>query len=323
MIAGIHHVTAICGDPQRNIDFYAGVLGLRLVKRTVNFDDPQTYHLYYGDEVGWPGSLLTFFAWPDAGRGVGGPGQIAETSLAVAPRALGFWVERLLRNGVRFRGPELRRVGRIDERVLAFEDPDGLPLELVASLASGDQAGWDGGGVPAEFAITGVHGVTLWENESSATTSVLVDLLGLRQIDAHETTQRFVVPEHRPRSSVAVRTIGDFPKGNVSVGTVHHVAFRIGDMNALVAAREKLVAAGLVPTPVIDRMYFQSVYFREPGGVLFELATDEPGFDIDEPLERLGEELKLPPQYEPFRTRIAATLPEIHAPADIRDRYKS
>lgn len=312
--AGIHHVTAICGDPRRNVDFYSSILGLRLVKRTVDFDDPQTYHLYYGDEIGSPGSLITFFPWPDAPRGAIGPGQIAVTSFAVPPNALGFWIERLLRNSVRYRGPTARRLGSAGEQVLSFADGDGLLLEIVATPVASQRSGWDGApGIPAQSAIRGIHGVTLWEEDGTETAALLVDVLGFERIGEEETTQHFAAGAPGARSTVNVRTVGGFPKGNVSVGAVHHVAFRVSSDDAQLEMRRRLLLAGFDPTPVIDRTYFQSVYFREPGGVLFEIATDGPGFEIDEPKALLGEQLMLPPHYERYRQDIVASLPEIRA----------
>lgn len=321
--AGIHHVTAICGDPQRNLNFYSGVLGMRLVKRTVNFDDPQTYHLYYGDDVGHPGSLLTFFPWPDAPRGRVGPGQIAVTSLAVAPQALGFWIERLLRHGVKFSGPTRRRVGDADEQSLSFEDGDGLMLEIVATPFGDSRPTSDRvADIPPESMIRGIHGVTLWEDDGAPTASVLVDLLGLDRVGEEETTHRFAAGPRGSRSVASVRITGAFPEGNVSVGTVHHVAWRVPDERVQLEMRDRLLAAGLDATPVIDRRYFHSVYFREPGGVLFELATDGPGFAIDESPDHLGELLMLPPQFESYRTQITASLPEIHRPAAASAHYR-
>lgn len=321
--AGIHHVTAICGDPQRNIDFYAGVLGLRLVKRTVNFDDPQTYHLYYGDEVGHPGSLITFFAWPGAERGRVGPGQIAVTSFAVAPDALGFWIERLLRHGVKYRGPTSRRAGTVHEQVLSFEDGDGLMLEIIATPLAADRVGWEGPpGISAASAIRCIHGVTIWAEDGELTSSLLVDQLGLERIDEEGTTQRFAAGKRGARSVVDVRTVGGFPRGNISVGTVHHVAWRVGSDRAEIEQREQLLARGLQPTPVIDRRYFHSVYFYEPSGVLFELATEAPGFLIDESRVNLGEDLMLPPWLESDRALIVGALPAIHAPTTAGALYR-
>ena len=315
-LVGIHHVTAIASDPQRNLDFYAGMLGLRLVKRTVNFDDPHTYHLYYGDEVGTPGSILTFFPWPGAQRGRQGTGQVAVTSFAVLPTALGFWLERLLRHGVQYEGPVKRGSGSDGEQVISFKDHDGLMLELVAHSRAEARPAWDGApGIPRESAIHGLHGVTLWVDEGDATESVLVDTLGFRPLrEDRAGTRRFEVGDGGASTFVDVRAIGGFVRGVGGAGTVHHVAWRVPDDGAQITVRDRVVSVGLHPTPVIDRQYFHSVYFREPGGVLYELATMEPGFTIDEPADRLGEQLMLPNQYEPRRAEIEAVLPPIHLP---------
>jgi predicted esterase/catechol 2,3-dioxygenase-like lactoylglutathione lyase family enzyme len=318
-ILGIHHVTAIASDPQRNLDFYAGMLGLRLVKRTVNFDDPQTYHLYYGDEVGNPGSIMTFFPWPGARRGRQGIGQVAVTSFVVLPSALGFWVERLLRHGVKYEGPTKRGPsGSESEQVISFKDHDGLMLEIVAHAAAEARPAWgDAPGISRENAIHGFHGVTLWVDEGEPTENVLVDTLGFRPVREEGGTRRFEVGDGGPGTFVNVRSIGGFVQAASGAGTVHHVAWSVADDAAQLAARERVVKARLHPTPVIDRNYFHSVYFREPGGVLYELATKPPGFVIDEPVERLGERLMLPPQYEPQRAEIEAILPRIHLPVPV------
>jgi predicted esterase/catechol 2,3-dioxygenase-like lactoylglutathione lyase family enzyme len=315
-IRGIHHVTAIASDPQRNLDFYAGVLGLRLVKRTVNFDDPQTYHFYYGDDVGHPGSILTFFPWPGARRGRQGTGQVAVTSFAVLPAALGFWIERLLRHGVKYEGPARRGPSGADsEAVIAFKDHDGLMLEIVAHAGAEARPAWgDAPGIARENAIHGFHGVTLWVGDGEPTEKVLVDTLGFRPVGEERGTRRFEAGEGGPGTFVDVRSIGGFVQGAGGAGTVHHVAWSVADDATQLAVRERVVDAGLRPTPVIDRNYFHSVYFREPGGILYELATNPPGFAIDEPIERLGERLMLPPQYEPHRAEIEAVLPRIHLP---------
>jgi predicted esterase/catechol 2,3-dioxygenase-like lactoylglutathione lyase family enzyme len=315
-ILGIHHVTAIASDPQRNLDFYGGLLGLRLVKRTVNFDDPQTYHLYYGDEVGTPGSIMTFFPWPGARRGRQGTGQVAVTSFAVLPGALGFWIERLLRHGVAYEGPTRRGpAGAEAEQVIAFKDHDGLMLELVAHAGAEARPGWGGApGIAIEHAIRGFHGVTLWVEDGERSERVLVDTLGFRPVREEGGTRRYAVGDSGPGALVDVRAVGGFLHGAGGAGTVHHVAWRVPDDAAELTVRERVVAAGLQPTPVIDRNYFHSVYFREPGGVLYELATNPPGFAIDEPVERLGERLMLPPQYEGSRAQIEAVLPPIHLP---------
>ena len=315
-LSGIHHVTAIASDPQGTLDFYAGLIGLRLVKRTVNFDDPQTYHFYFGDEVGTPGSIMTFFPWPGARRGRQGSGQVAVTSFAVLPGAIGFWIERLLRHNVAYEGPTRRHSGRDAEHVLAFRDHDGLMLEIVGSPGAEARPAWAGApGIPVEHAIHGFHGVTLWVEDGAATERVLVDTLGFRALHEERTTRRYTVGDDGPGSFVDVRTIGGFGRALGGAGTVHHVAFALPDDDSQVAMRDRVLSAGLRPTPVIDRSYFHSVYFREPGGVLYELATAVPGFTIDEPVTQLGESLKLPPQYEPRRAEIEATLPPVHLPA--------
>ncbi len=315
-VLGIHHVTAIAGDPQRNLDFYTGVLGLRLVKRTVNFDDPETYHFYFGDDIGRPGSLLTFFPWPGVRRGRQGSGQVAVTSFAVAPAALGFWVQRLLQHGVAYEGP-IRRPSAPgeNEQVISFKDQDGLLLEIVAHPGATARPAWgEAPGISGEHAIHGLHRVTLWVARGEPTERVLVDTLGFRPIEEIGETRRYGVGDAGPGMVVDVRSIGGFPEGVVSAGTVHHVAWRVADDAAQLALREEVVRAGLEPTPVIDRQYFHSVYFREPGGVLFELATDPPGFTIDESAAQLGERLTLPPVYEPQRAEIEALLPPVHLP---------
>ena len=315
-VLGIHHVTAIASDPQRNIDFYAGMLGLRLVKRTVNFDDPHTYHLYYGDEVGTPGSIMTFFPWPGARRGRQGTGQVAVTSFAVLPTALGFWLERLLRHAVKYEGPVKRGSGSDAEQVISFKDHDGLMLEIVAHSRAEARPAWDGApGIPRDRAIHGFHGVTLWVEEGDATKKVLVDTLGFRPLrEDVEGTRRFEAGDGGPGTFVDVRSVGGFVRGVGGAGTVHHVAWKVPDDAAQIGVRDRVVSAGLHPTPVIDRKYFHSVYFREPGGVLYELATMQPGFTIDEAADRLGERLMLPNQYEPRRAEIEAVLPPIHLP---------
>ena len=312
-VRGLHHVSAIAADPQRNLDFYAGVLGLRLVKRTVNFDDPQTYHLYYGDEVGTPGSIMTFFPWPGARSGRAGAGQVAVVSFAILPGAVGFWVERLLRHGVEYQQPVRRGSGPHAEQVLAFRDHDGLMLELVASTAAEARPVWDGApGISRDDAIHGFHAVTLWIDRAERTERVLTETLGFRPLREEGTTHRFTIGDELPGTFVDVRAVGGFGVGASGAGTVHHVAFALADDHTELALRERVIDAGLSPTAVIDRNYFHSVYFREPGHVLFELATNQPGFAVDEPVEHLGERLMLPDQYEPHRAEIESVLPRIH-----------
>ena len=307
---GLHHVTAIAGEPQRNVDFYVGLLGLRLVKRTVNFDDPGTWHLYYGDTDGRPGSLLTFFPWPRARRGRPGLGQVAVTQLAIPTAALGFWLARLATAGIRYDGPVTRLDG---ERVIAFPDPDGMLLELVATDAAASLPGW-GGIVPDAMSIRGLHAATLWVADAAPTVQLLVDRLGHREVARYDTTIRLASGDGAPVTLVDVRAIPGFLPGMGGAGTVHHVAFRTGTDEAAFALRDAVVDAGLGITEQRDRHYFRSFYFREPGHVLFELATDAPGFTVDEPLATLGEALKLPAQYEPMRAQLEASLPAFHLP---------
>jgi glyoxalase family protein len=301
-IAGIHHVTAMASDPQANVDFYTGVLGLRLVKKTVNFDDPGTYHLYYGDEVGHPGTIITFFPWPMARRGVQGAGQATVTSFSVPQGSLGWWTERLAGLGVTFQDPR----PRFDEEVLTLLDPDGLRLELVTREDDG-RAPWTGGPVPAEHAVRGFDGVTLTEWNPEVTAEVLTATLGFQAAGQQGERFRFAAGSSR----VDVLASPASSRGRVSAGTVHHVAWRAADEADQLAWREAVAESGLYVTPVLDRQYFRSIYFREPGGVLFEIATDPPGFTLDEPVESLGSALKLPPWLEPERKKIAGILPPI------------
>jgi predicted esterase/catechol 2,3-dioxygenase-like lactoylglutathione lyase family enzyme len=294
---GIHHVTAIGEDAQANRDFWAGVLGLRAVKKTVNFDDPQTYHLYYGDETGSPGTILTFFPYKGARQGRIGQGQAAMVALAVPAVSMDWWATRLTEAAVSF---EQMKRGGVD--ALAFEDPDGLPVELVGEATA---TGWSGGTVPAEHAIERVAGVELQVADPAPTRAVL---------------ERLGFTSESPTRMTSPRGWVDFATGNGpgvgGAGTIHHVAFRVGDDEAELTMRAKILEAGLQPTEVIDRQYFHSVYFREPGGVLFELATDPPGFDADEPVETLGESLKLPPQVEAMRDRIEQGIRPLVPPVD-------
>lgn len=307
---GIHHVSSIAGDPQRNIDFYAGVLGLRLVKLTINFDDPGTYHLYYGDESGNPGSLLTYFPWGDeAEPGRVGIGQIAVTSLSIVPSAIAFWIGQFIARGVKYEGP----YRRFDDQVLGFADPDGNQLELVGHASAESRAGWIDGPVPVESSIRGIHGVTLLEAALEPTERILAGVLGFRRTRADETRFRFEA-SGESANIVDVRASGGFWSGAMGRGAVHHVAFRAGDSASQEATRAEALSAGLDATPVLDRMYFTSVYFREPGGVLFESATDSPGFTVDETLEDLGSSLKLPPWLDLERMTIEQRLKPVHPP---------
>ncbi|MFP3941752.1 MAG: ring-cleaving dioxygenase [Thermoanaerobaculia bacterium] len=307
-IAGIHHVTAIATDPRRTLDFYTRVLGLRLVKRTVNFDDPGTYHLYFGDDLGRPGTVLTFFPWPLARRGIRGVGQATATAFSVPAGSLGFWQERLRGEGVAVEEPAERFGG---EEGFAFQDPDGLKLELVAHEGADERPGWGRGPLPAEHAIRGFHSVTLSEQGYQATAELLTQVLGFRLVAEEGSRSRFEAGDGGPGARVDVHCAPSAPFGRVAAGSVHHVAWRVADEEAQAAWRERLAARGLNVTPVLDRQYFRSIYFREPGGVLFEIATDRPGFTLDESPDALGEALKLPPWLEPRRAEIEDALPEL------------
>ncbi|HMD14468.1 MAG TPA: ring-cleaving dioxygenase [Bacteroidota bacterium] len=307
-ILGIHHVTAIAGDPQANIDFYVKVLGLRLVKKTVNFDDPFTYHFYFGDEVGSPGTLLTFFPWSSqAHRGKIGSGQLSVFSFAVPENSLRFWSDRLQRLGI----PTSRSI-RFGEEVLTAFDQDRFQFELIA--ARDVRSGWQSGVVSSEFAIRGFHGVTLLEIAENPTADFLQARLAFRTAGIEGNRWRFENGSGGSGTIVDVLCEPNTPRGFLGVGTVHHIAFRTETSASQMIVRQDLVRNGTEVTPVIDRNYFQSIYFREPGGVLFEVATDPPGFLIDEPKDELGTHLKLPSQYENIRSEIERTIPPVHIP---------
>ncbi|MTD58658.1 ring-cleaving dioxygenase [Amycolatopsis pithecellobii] len=308
---GLHHVTAIAGDPQRNADFYVRTLGLRLVKTTVNFDDPGTYHLYYGDESGKPGSLLTFFPRPDAPAGRHGTGQATTTSFSVPAESIGWWKDHLAQAGA-ITG---RIVNREGEDIVSFRDPDGLQLALVAHPQGDPRDPWDNGHVPPEHAIRGLHSVTLSVTEEEATANMFADL-GLRFTSQDSNRLRFSAGDGGPGAMVDVLVTPNTPRGLVSVGTVHHVAWRAPDEQTQLSWRGELVDRGVEVTSVLDRRYFRSIYFREPGGTLLEAATEQPGFAIDEPLLELGRALKLPPWLEPDREQIEHTLPKLDLPTE-------
>jgi len=308
MTTGIHHITAVSGEIDRTLDFYRRVLGLRFVKRTVNYDDPGTYHLYFGDEVGRPGTILTFFPWPGGHRGREGLGQAAVTAFLVPEGSLGFWVERLVAAGIPHDGP----VRRFDEQVLSFADPDGMLLELVAR-ADAPPTAWQGGPVPAEHAIRGFHGITLWVNGDPGTQALLTGPLGFR-VAAEGDGRTRLVGSAPVGNVVDLRQVGGFWRGAGGVGTVHHVAFRAADDAAQDDVRRQLIDQDVRATPVQDRQYFRSIYFREPGGVLFEVATDGPGFTTDESPAELGTGLRLPAWLEPDRAAIEQALPPITLP---------
>jgi glyoxalase family protein len=309
---GIHHVTAISGAPQRNVDFYASTLGLRLVKKTVNFDDPETYHLYYGDGAGSPGTIMTFFPWAHAPGGRIGAGQPVVTSFSIPAASLGYWTERMIEMGVRFEKPR----DRFGDTVLSFEDPDRLRIELVAT--EDERQGRSGGPVQDEHSVRGFHHVALAVETTERTARLMTDTLGFWRADKAEGRIRLAAGEGGPGDLVDVVNAAGFPHGSMGVGTVHHVAFRVPDEQTQLALREEIAALGYNVTPVLDRNYFRSIYFREPGGVLFEIATDPPGFAVDEAEDELGTHLMLPPWLETRRDRLEEVLPPLHVPTGER-----
>lgn len=311
-MSGIHHVTAIAGDPQRNFAFYTRDLGLRFVKKTVNFDDPTTYHFYYGDEAGRPGTILTFFPWEGATEGRRGVGETHQTAFRVPQRALGYWTQRFLEKGVKFEALEKR----FGESVLAFTDPDGMALALVGVPGAEDEPGWSDGEIPAEHAIRGFHGITLLLNDAAKTAKILTDVFGFREAGREGSVTRFTAPGDAQGRVVDIYEAKGFLRGFQGRGSVHHIAFRAKDDGEQAAMAGKLVSDhGLHPTEQKDRNYFRSIYFREPGGVLFEIATDVPGFAVDEPVETLGHDLKLPSFLEKHRDEIQAVLPQLEGAA--------
>lgn len=307
MSPGIHHITAVAGDPRRNVAFYRDVLGLRLVKKTVNFDDPGTYHLYYGNETGAPGTIITFFPWAGVGRGRAGLGMAVETAYAIPASAVPYWIERLIAKGVDHDPP----VKRFGETVIALRDPDGAHLELVAVAGVETRAAWADGPVPAEHAIRGFAGQTLWVADPAPTARVLTDVFGYVANGADGAWRRYTAPGGAIGDRIDLRIAAGFMRGASGAGTIHHVAFRASDDAAQAAISKALAGLGLRATEQVDRNYFRSIYFREPGGVLFEVATDAPGFDVDEPRETLGEMLKLPAWLEGHRKEIEAALPAL------------
>ena len=300
-IVGLHHVTAIASDPQRNLDFYTDVLGLRFVKKTVNFDDPGTYHFYFGDDAGTPGTILTFFPWPHASRGVVGAGEVTHTAFSIPTDAIDFWENRLQAKGI-----TSTRSQRLDETVLTFSDPDGMKIELVGHTESGDFHAPRFADVPPQHAIHGFFGVTMLQR-SAAHTEAALALLGFRKVAEEGTRLRFSAAGNALGNHLDIVVDPTAGRGRPGAGTVHHIAFRSTDYDD---QQEwlKVINQHLPSSPVMERDYFRSIYFREPGGVLFELATDIPGFTADEPLETLGESLCLPPWLEPQKAQLAQSL---------------
>ena len=311
-VPGIHHVTAISGPAQQNVDFYADLLGLRTVKQTVNFDDPGTHHLYYGDRAGTPGTAMTFFPWEHAAPGEPGSGTTQVTGFSVPRGSLEFWADRLGTEGA----APLELDARFDEESLRWEDPDGLVFELVAGPATRETPAGPPihPDVPAEFAIRAFHGVVLDVDDPEPTARLLTDIMGFEHVGEYEGRLRFRGHEQDIGSIVDLRSVGSAAPARMGRGSVHHVAFRARDDDEQQSWREAIAGAGLRVTTVQDRCYFRSIYFREPGGVLFEIATDTPGFGIDESPEELGRNLKLPPWFEARRDELEARLPRLVLP---------
>lgn len=307
-LTGLHHITAISSDVKRNMQFYTQVLGLRFVKKSVNQDDTGTYHLYYGNYTGAPGTALTFFPWAGLPRGRPGQGQSYATAFSVPAGSLGYWQERLARLKVTTFPVETR----FADQVLPFQDHDGLRLELVATTEADPRPATPSSEIPAEHAIRGFHSSTLALVASAPTVAVLTGPMGYRLHSESGHRARYTVADGGPGTYVDLLTDPALPRGLSGAGTVHHVAFRTPNDVAQVNAREILLGHSLPVSPVIDRAYFKSIYYREPGGVLFEIATDQPGFAIDEPVETLGSKLSLPPHLEPHRSEIEAGLPVIN-----------
>jgi glyoxalase family protein len=308
MITGLHHVTAMAGDAQANLDFYAGVLGMRLVKKSVNQDDPGTYHLFYADGEGAPGSDLTFFPWgKEAARGRTGAGMASEVALAVPNGSLGFWHKRLEHYGIR--GEYETRFG---EYALAFQDHDGLKVALVEAEHAG--ATWVESSVPGEHQIRGLHGARMLERMLEPTAQFLTSIMGFRLLAEENGWQRYGLLKGKSGQHVDVGRAPASSNGGFGAGTIHHLAWRVPDDASELEVQAALALAGVQPTPVIDRFWFKSVYFREPGGTVFEIATDGPGFAVDEDQDHLGETLVLPPWLEKQRAKIEAKLPVLTTP---------
>src|SRR3954453_19135748 len=299
LITGIHHVTALAGDPQRNLDFYCGILGVRLVKKTINFDAPEVYHFYYGDETGQPGTILTFFPYRGIAPGRHGKGMLNTTGFSVPSVSMNYWLERLKKFGVNYKSPAERFE---NEAAVYFEDPDGLGLELIFNDADA-RTGFTYGHIPLENSIKGFYGVEIWEEGYERTAAVLTEQMDHTLVAEKGNRFRFAATTS-PGNFIDIVCSPESLRGLSGGGTVHHIAFATPDAQTQIEAKEKIAKRMLNPTPVLDRQYFTSVYFREPGGVLFEIATSGPGFTIDERQEHLGEALKLPSWFESYRNKI-------------------
>jgi glyoxalase family protein len=309
-VHGIHHVTAIAGDAQENLDFYVGVMGMRLVKQSVNQDAPDTYHLFYADGAGTPGTDLTFFPWPHMGPGRLGIGLTVEVPFAIPPGSLPYWQEWFARKGVNHGEVEVR----FGEITLPFSDPHGLRLALVETGDTRQFVPWEKSPIPPEHQLRGMHCVRLWERELAPTEMLLTERMGFTLIGTENGWRRYGVESGGSGKFIEVKALSNERRGAWGTGCVHHVAWRMKDSDEEMTLRGMLESAGLHPTPQIDRFWFRSVYFKEPGGALFELATDGPGFDRDEDRQHLGERLILPPWLEPHRNKIEQALPKLRLP---------
>ncbi|MCL5995989.1 MAG: ring-cleaving dioxygenase [Chloroflexi bacterium] len=309
-VHGIHHVTAIAGDPQENLNFYAGVMGMRLVKKSVNQDAPDTYHLFYADAAGTPGTDLTFFPWPEMGPARQGTGLAVEVPFAVPRGSLAYWQERLAQRHVTVSPVETR----FGEQVLPFTDPHGLALALVETDDERPFVPWADGPVPPVCQLRGMHAVRLWERHLETTEALLTQVMGFKHLGAEEGWRRYGVEGGTSGKLVEVKALPDERRGQWGTGGVHHVAWRVHDTGEQMALRDAILQVGLRPTERIDRFWFESVYFKEPGGTLFELATDGPGFARDEDAAHLGERLILPPWLESHRAGIETALPPLALP---------
>ncbi|PWJ54541.1 glyoxalase family protein [Dyadobacter jejuensis] len=306
LINGLHHITAIASDAQRNVDFYVGVLGLRLIKKTVNFDAPDVYHLYYGDREGTPGSVLTFFPYAGLQRGRKGGGQLTYTAFSIPKASLAYWMDRLTSFGIPYSSP----YSRFDESYLRFEDYDGMGIELVANQ-NDLRPGWDNGKIPLDYSIRGFYTATLNEFFIDKTIALLTDVMQHKLIAEETDLWRFEALKGGPGNYVDVKKSSKDVRALQGAGSVHHIAFSTDTDETQLEIREKLLTAGFHPTEVLDRNYFHSIYYREPGGILFEIATNPPGFTVDESLSELGTGLKLPEWYEARRSDIEAELPSL------------
>lgn len=312
-VPGIHHVTSVVGDPQRNLDFYSGVLGLRPLKVTINFDVPNTYHFYFGDHVGTPGTLMTTFPWPHLAPGQIGAGQIGVTSFLIPAGSADFWGNRLRSADIKVSDSERR----FDDKILTFNDPDGLVNTLVSRAGTGAADGWHDGPVSQDKAIVGFAGVTLFSRRPDRTSSLLTELLGFQYVGEEDGVARFRTGGGALGSTVDLRLEPPSEAGTEGPGTVHHVAWRTRNEAEQQEWSTLLKSAGLAVTPVRDRSYFKSIYFKEPGGILFEIATDPPGFAIDEPVDALATGIKLPAWYEARRGEFERGLRTVRLPSGV------